>query len=171
MENKSYLMKSAALFGLYMGIFWVLKYLLVIFGGNNEYFNALYMGFTVSVPFIAYLFTKHYREQTGNEIFSFFHAWQFGMLLYTFAAIIVSLIHFYYYKYILGPEGISEAMNQTLSLLSSYKIDSSLLKQVEDITTPSPFQMTVQGILNNILGGAILSIPVALLVKRENKPI
>ena len=170
MEDKNYLVKYASLLGLYMGFFWIFKYLFIVFGGNNEYLSALYMGFTAAVPIVAYRFTVIYREQTNKEAFSFFHAWQFGVLLYMFAAIIVSLVHLYYYKYVLGPEGVAEAMQQTLALLSSSGVNPAILKQAETLTL-TPLQMTVQDILSNTMAGAIFSIPVALLAKRKTKLI
>ena len=157
----------AAVFGLYMGLFWMLKYLCMIFGNKIELLTSLYVGLTVIVPFIAYRLTLLYRTQIDSESFSFFHGWQFGVFLYTFAALVVSLFHFYYYKNILGLEGISELMQQSFSLLSS-RVDTQMLEQAKQAGTPSPFQMTMQGILNNILAGAVFSIPVALLTRKQN---
>ena len=170
MEDKSYLMKFAALFGLYTGIFWIFKYLLVIFGEESNYLSTLYTVFTAAVPFIAYRFTTLYREQACAGVISFFHAWQFGILLYTFAAIVVSLVHYYHYK-ILGSEQLAKIVEQALSLLSSSKIDPKLLEYAQSLAIPTPFQMTMQSILNNIMTGALFSIPVALLAKRKNKTI
>ena len=168
MEDKSKLVKYAATLGLYMGVYWALKYLCVIFGGKIEALGTLYMAMTAVVPFMGYRFTMIYRAQLGNDrSFSFFHGWQFGVFLYTFAAIIVSLSHFYYYRNILGAEGISEVMRQSLSVLSEAKIDSRIVEQARQIV-PTPFQMTIQGILNNILAGVVFSIPVALLTKKRN---
>ena len=168
MEDKSKLVKFAAVLGLYMGLYWTLKYLCVIFGSKMEALGTLYMAMTVVVPFMAYRFTIIYRAQLGNDRpFSFFHGWQFGIFLYTFAAIIVSLLHFYYYRNVLGAEGISEVMRQSLSLLSEANLDSRIVDQARQIE-PTPFQMTIQGILNNILAGAVFSIPVALLTKKRN---
>ena len=168
MEDKSKLVKFAAILGLYMGLFWALKYLCIIFGGKIEVLGTLYMAMTAVVPFMAYRFTLIYRDQLGKDRpFSFFHGWQFGIFLYTFAAIIVSLFHFYYYRNVLGSEGISAIMQQSLSLLSEAKIDPRIVEQARQIS-PTPFQMTIQGILNNILAGAVFSIPVALLTKKRN---
>ena len=156
----------AAVLGLYLGLFWALKYLGMMFGGKVELLSSLYVGLTVVVPFIAYRFTLIYRSQINSESFSFFHGWQFGVFLYTFAALVVSLLHFYYYKNMLGPEGLSELMQQSFSLLSS-TVDAQVLDQARQIGSLTPFQMTMQGILNNILAGAIFSIPVALLTRKQ----
>ena len=165
MEDKSKLMRYAAVLGLYMGLFWALKYLCMIFGGKMELLGTLYVALTIIVPVIAYRFTLIYRAQTSGKSFSFFHGWQFGVFLYTFAAIIVSLLHFFYYKNILGAEGLSAIMRQSLSLLSEM-VDPHVLEKVE--LSPTAFQMTIQGMLNNILAGVVFSIPVALLTRKRN---
>ena len=165
MEDKSKLMRYAAILGLYMGLFWALKYLCMIFGGKMELLGTLYVALTIIVPVIAYRFTLIYRARISGESFSFFHGWQFGVFLYTFAAIIVSLLHFFYYKNILGAEGLSAIMRQSLSLLSEM-VDPHVLEKVE--LSPTPFQMTMQGMLNNILAGVVFSIPVALLTRKRN---
>ena len=118
--------------------------------------SSLYWGMTIMVPYIAYRFTKRYREQLGGQI-GFFHAWQFGILLYFFAALIVSLAHYGFYRY------ISEAVN----LLKNSQIDNQLIQSLQEVRI-TPIQMAIQGIFNNLFYGIIFSIPVAALLCRNN---
>ena len=88
-ENKGLLLKCAMSYGLAMGIYWVIKYLFLIFGYSIPSLIFIYEGLSLAVPLIAYYLTKRYRQDIGGSI-SFFHAWRFGIMLYFFAALIVS---------------------------------------------------------------------------------
>lgn len=162
-------MKAAARMGLFMGLFWALKYILVIVGGKNQVLSMLYIALTVVVPFIAYRCTLLYRNLLGGDKFSFFHAWQFGLLLYAFSALIVAPLHFYYYKNVVTPQELSDIVNQAISVLSEMKTDPKVLEQAKSMGVPTPIQMTLQGIANNITIGAVVSIPIAFLTKRQVK--
>ncbi|CCX76747.1 putative uncharacterized protein [Parabacteroides johnsonii CAG:246] len=80
-ENKGLLLKCAMSYGLAMGIYWVIKYLFLIFGYSIPSLIFIYEGLSLAVPFIAYYLTKRYRQDIGGSI-SFFHAWRFGIMLY-----------------------------------------------------------------------------------------
>ena len=153
MENKGILLKSAMSYGLAMGVYWVVKYLFFIFGTSSPSLMFLYEVGSLAVPVLAYYWTDCYRRDVGGRI-SFGHAWQFGVLLYFFAALIVSLEHYVFYKYIAS------------RLLEAADAKADMLKAVDEIRL-TPVHMAIQGIFNNVFYGIILSVPVAALVCRK----
>lgn len=165
-ENKSLLMRSAMTYGLTMGIYWVIKYIFFIFSFNFPVFSFIYWAFTLTVPFIAYYLTRRYKNEAGGSL-SFFHAWQFGVLLYFFAAVIVSLAHYIFYQYIAPPDLLTNSVGQVVDLLKDSQIDPNMIESVSKMNI-SPIQMAIQGIFNNVFYGVILSIPVAALLCRNN---
>ena len=128
--------------------------------------SSLYWGMTIMVPYIAYRFTKRYREQLGGQI-GFFHAWQFGILLYFFAALIVSLAHYGFYRYIAPDDFLANSISEAVSLLQNSQIDNQLIQSLQEVRI-TPIQMAIQGIFNNLFYGIIFSIPVAALLCRNN---
>lgn len=170
MNEKNSLLKWAMTYGLGLGIYWAIKYVFFIFGVRHPVFNIIYWILTLGVPFIAYYFTKQYKEEAlGGEI-SFFHAWRYGTMLYFFAALIVSLVHFVFYQYIASPDFISQVYSQTIDLLKQSHIDTSMMETLSKIPVPSPIQMAIQGIFNNIFYGIVLSVPVAFIVSKRKTP-
>ena len=165
-ENKGMLLKSAMSYGLAMGIYWVIKYLFLIFGYNYTACLYIYELLSIAVPFIAYYMTRRYRDEIGGAI-SFFHAWRFGILLYLFAAIIVSIEHFVFYKFIAPYDFLQNTMSQAMNLLQNMDANSELIDAMSQ-TNLTPIHMAIQGIFNNIFYGIILSIPVAALVRRKS---
>ena len=165
-ENKSLLLKSAMEFGFGMGCYWVFKYLFFMFSLQVPLLSSLYWGLTIMVPYIAYRLTKRYRMQLGGQI-GFFHAWQFGILLYFFAALIVSLVHYGFYRYIAPADFLTNSINEAIGLLQNSQIDTQLIQSLQEIKI-TPIQMAIQGIFNNLFYGIIFSIPVAALLCRNN---
>ena len=128
--------------------------------------SSLYWGMTIMVPYIAYRFTKRYREQLGGQI-GFFHAWQFGILLYFFAALIVSLVHYGFYRYIAPDDFLTNSISEAVNLLQNSQINNQLIQSLQEVRI-TPIQMAIQGIFNNLFYGIIFSIPVAALLCRNN---
>jgi hypothetical protein len=166
-ENKSLLMKSAMFYGLLLGVFWAIKYVFFILGVSTPSFQIVYWVLTPLTLLFAYIFTNTYKFLIGGKI-SFFHAWQFGILLYFFAALIISLMHYAFYRYIASPDFISSSMSQAISLMKDMDLNMQLKEALDQMTVPSPIQMAIQGIFNNVFYGVILSIPVAALLCRNN---
>ena len=143
-ENKGLLLKCAMSYGLAMGIYWVIKYLFLIFG--------------YSIPSLIFIYE-------GGSI-SFFHAWRFGIMLYFFAALIVSIEHFIFFQFIAPPDFLNNTMTQAIVALKNADFNSEVIEAISR-TNFTPIHMAIQGIFNNIFYGIILSIPVAALVCRK----
>ncbi|MCD7848371.1 MAG: DUF4199 domain-containing protein [Parabacteroides sp.] len=164
-ENKGLLLKSAMSYGLAMGIYWVIKYLFLIFGYSIPALIYIYEILSLAVPFIAYYLTKRYRQDIGGNI-SFFHAWRFGIMLYFFAALIVSIEHFIFFQFIAPPDFISNTINMAMNTLKNADVNSEVIDAISR-TNFTPTHMAIQQIFNNIFYGIILSVPVAALVCRK----
>lgn len=157
-------MKCAMSYGLAMGIYWVIKYLFLIFGYSIPALIYIYEVLSIAVPFIAYYLTKRYRQDIGGSI-SFFHAWRFGIMLYFFAALIVSIEHFIFFQFIAPPDFLSNTMTQAIIALKNANFNSEVIEAIKQ-TNFTPIHLAIQQIFNNIFYGIILSIPVAALVCR-----
>ena len=166
MENKnSGLMSAAMSYGFSLGIFWIVKYIFYMFSMRFSYLVVIYWGMSLVVPYLAYLLTKRYREDLGGVI-SFSQAWRFGVLIYLFAAMLVYVMHYVFYRCVAPPDFLSSAVEQTIASLKQMQVDSKVISSIESMNF-SPIHMALQGILNNIFYGIILSLPVAALVCRR----
>lgn len=158
---------SAMLYGALMGLFWIVKYLFFMFGFHWPFFDMVYWGLTFLVPVLAYVMTLYYKHDIGGHI-SFLHAWQFGFLLYLFAALLVSLLHFVFYRFVAPPDYITNTFHQTVLLLKEVDLPADVQAAIDKMEVPSPILMVFSQLLNNIIYGIIFSIPVALLACRKN---
>ena len=158
-------MSAAMSYGFSLGIFWIVKYIFYMFSMRFSYLVVIYWGMSLVVPYLAYLLTKRYREDLGGVI-SFSQAWRFGVLIYLFAAMLVSVMHYVFYRFVAPPDILSSAVEQTIASLKQMQVDSKVISSIESMNF-SPIHMALQGILNNIFYGIILSLPVAALVCRR----
>lgn len=158
-------MSAAMSYGFSLGIFWIVKYIFYMFSMRFSYLVVIYWGMSLVVPYLAYLLTKRYREDLGGVI-SFSQAWRFGVLIYLFAAMLVSVMHYVFYRFVAPPDFLSSAVEQTITSLKQMQVDSKVISSIESMNF-SPIHMALQGILNNIFYGIILSLPVAALVCRR----
>lgn len=158
-------MSAAMSYGFSLGIFWIVKYIFYMFSMRFSYLVVIYWGMSLVVPYLAYLLTKRYREDLGGVI-SFSQAWRFGVLIYLFAAMLVSVMHYVFYRFVAPPDFLSSAVEQTIASLKQIQVDSKVISSIESMNF-SPIHMALQGILNNIFYGIILSLPVAALVCRR----
>lgn len=165
-EDKSFLLRGAMNYGFVMGIYWVIKYVFFILGFSHPTANIVYWSLSCLVPYIAYKMTRRYRENIGGKL-GFFHAWQFGVLLYFFAAILVSLEHYLFYRFVAPPDLLVKTVSDMEEALKASGASQTLLDAIKEIHV-TPIQMAIQGIFNNVLYGIILSIPVALLARGES---
>ena len=158
-------MTATMSYGSSLGIFWIVKYIFYMFSMRFSYLVVIYWGMSLVVPYLAYLLTKRYREDLGGVI-SFSQAWRFGVLIYLFAAMLVSVMHYVFYRFVAPPDFLSSAVEQTIASLKQMQVDSKVISSIESMNF-SPIHMALQGILNNIFYGIILSLPVAALVCRR----
>ena len=169
MEKKNNLLFPAAMsYGLVMGIYWVVKYIFNMFSPYYPSLIVVYWGMSLLVPYIGYVLTKRYRDDLGGSI-SFSQAWRFGVLLYFFAALIVSVMHYIFYRFVAPPDYMANAVSQTIESLKQMQVESQVIQSIETLNF-SPIHLALQGILNNILYGIIFSIPVAGLLCRKKSP-
>ncbi|OAV64668.1 hypothetical protein Barb6XT_02728 [Bacteroidales bacterium Barb6XT] len=165
-ENKNFLLKSAMAYAIPLGTFWCGKYIFFMLSASSSFFFGVYWLLTATVPIITYYQTWRYRQDIVGGTISFFHAWQFGVLLYFFAALIVSLVHYVFYQYIAPPELLADSLRQVVEFLQKSDADQQMTDSVESMQM-NPIRMAIQGILNNVFYGIFLSLPAAWAVSRK----
>ena len=84
-EDKSQLMNYAMTGGLYLGVFWVLKYLLVINAARHPTFSFFSSLLSLGTPAILFYNLLRYKINVAEKKISFIHGLQFGIMLFFIA--------------------------------------------------------------------------------------
>lgn len=123
------------LFGTYMGVFWILKFILFPLGlkYNLPFLSFLFMGLTLCVPFMGYYYLRIYRNQVCGGAINFLPAWLFTVSMYIFSALLTAVAHYIYFRYI-DHGFILDTYENLLSSLSASNVPGieAYLKQLNE---------------------------------------
>ena len=162
------------LFGTYMGIYWILKFILFPLGFHIPFFSLLFVILTLSTPVIGYYYAKMYRDKVCGGSIQFSHAVLFSIFMYMFASLLVAVAHYTYFQFIDHGFIINsytqlwdELMTNTPTLTENKEIIKETIDSVRLLT---PINITMQLLSCNVFWGSILAIPTALMVMKKAKP-
>lgn len=172
MDNKAFLQKYAMRFGTFMGIFWIGKFFLFPLGLEIAILQYVFIALCIYVPFLGYRFAKKYRDDVCCGEISFVHAWVFVTFMYLFASLFTSVGHYIYFQFI---DYGYIANTYLLILQESSKVGApewkEIIKQMNEavsvFSSLSPIQIVMHLLSQNMLYCSIISIPTALILKRE----
>lgn len=166
-------------FGTYMGIYWILKFILFPIGITIPFLSFLFIGLTLGVPFIGYYYVRMYRDKICGGYIDFLPAWAFTVFMYMFASLLAAVGHYIYFQFI--DQGfifssIQKSLNEVMQLLANQQQLTEQTKNViNELTTIfrslTPFDITMQMISKNMIFGAIIALPTALFVMRKGRPV
>lgn len=162
-------------FGTYMGLYWILKFILFPLGLGIPFLMFLFVGLTLGVPFLGYYYARTYRDKVCGGSIKFLSAWVFTVFMYMFAALLTAVAHYVYFRFIdhgfiIGTYMQMLEESSTLPELSAMGGYVTQLKEMlELIKNMTPIDITMQLMSQNVFYGSILAIPIALLVMRKPK--
>lgn len=162
-------------FGTYMGIYWILKFILFPVGLTIPFLMFLFVGLTLGVPFMGYYYARTYRDKVCGGSIKFLQAWVFTVFMYMFAALLTAVVHYIYFRFIDHGFIINTYMemlekgSQTPQFTAMESYITQLKDMLELIRTLPPIDITMQLMSQNVFYGSILAVPTALLVMRKPK--
>ncbi len=170
------LQRNAMLLGTYMGVYWILKFILFPLMLRMPLLSFLFLGLTLGVPFMGYYFVRMYRNQVCGGVIGFLHAWVFTFFMYMFAALITAVAHYVYFRFIDHGFVLDTYEWQVEQLLNSgikeFSESGEMLQEaLESVRRLTPIEITMQMISWNLFCGAVLAVPTALFVKRRHRII
>lgn len=159
-------------YGLILGIYLILKFPLLVLGLQVPLLELLFLLLTLAVPVITWRFTRDYRNKACGGVLSFPQAWFFGMLVYAFAALVVALAHFIYFRYIDGGY-IVDTYRAALSQIARTPGMGVSMEQIhqmlDSFAALKPSDITFQLMMQNIFWGNLVALVTALIVYRKPK--
>lgn len=160
-------LKYAMHYGIYLGIFWAVKYLVYIAADAWVHFIYLFYLMNVGTFLLIYIFYIKYLNADVSKVNNKFRGFLFVLLLCFFASFIEAGTIYLHFQ-VLDPAYYAS------------KIEPNLVKMIETLPYPpaakaSAISLVGNNILyvistfcGNIMLGIILGTPLALLVKKNN---
>lgn len=99
-DNRPITLQEAALrYGTFMGLYWMIKFTFIPMGFNAPFLHLLFVGFTLFVPVLGYIYTKQYRNRYRGGALTFSEGFLFTFLLYVAATMLTFLAHYLYFRF------------------------------------------------------------------------
>lgn len=175
-EKRINLQRYAMHFGTYMGVYWVAKFILFPIGLTQPLFMFLFIVLTIAVPFVGYNYARNFRNKFCDGSLSFMQAWAFMVSMYIFAALLVAVAHYIYFRFI-DNGFVINAYEQTFEASKSIPGFSEIIEQypyqetLDQIRALSPIEITVRLLSQNMLYCSILALITAPFVARKKQII
>ena len=171
-ENRISLQRYAMVFGTYMGVFWIFKFIFLPLGFTNGLFNLVFTVLTIAVPFMGYRFARIFRDKACGGTISFLQSWLFMVFMYMFAALLTAVAHYIYFRFL--DNGF--IVDQVTILMNNFHTDipqmNAYVEQVKQtldvIRALTPIEITMQLLSQNFLYCSVLALVTAPFVMKRN---
>lgn len=163
----------ARVYGLYMGIFWAVKFVFFPLGFSYPVFSFIFLLLTIMVPFVGAWFVKKIRDGVLDGRLGFWQAFLLSTNIYMYASLIAAIVHFIYFRFIDNGfilNSYLESVNQMQELLGNGEAAANiemLKANVELMGTLSPIQIVFSLLSNNVVFGLFISLLAAVFLKRR----
>lgn len=167
-EDKSQLFNYAMYAGIFLGIFWIVKYLFVIGGTYIPTLNYVSASLKIGTPLLLYYYLVKYKRDIVNNQMGFGHGVQFSIMLFFFASVFEAIIVFIHVKWI-DPAFLGNLYDSMMEAAKSMKFNQKWITALSEQPQPSPFDYVFSNIImGNVFIGLLLSlviVPLAIQYK------
>lgn len=156
--------------GTYMGVFWVLKFMLFPMGLTTTFLMMLFFGLTLCVPFMGYRYARLFRDQVCSGQISFLRALGFTVLMYVFASLLAAVCHYIYFAFLDGGY-VLDTIESALQHVEAQGVEgtetyiSAISEALALARLMTPVDIVMQLLWQNVFYCTLLSLPTALLVQ------
>lgn len=165
-EDKSQLMNYAMYGGVFLGLFWMLKYLFVMGAGRIPALSILGSFLAVGTPLVLFYFLVKYKTAIVNNNMGYWHGVQFGIMLFFFASLLEAVIVFIHITWV-DQAFVGKLYENMIETVRMMNLSESMVNSLED----QPLPTTVNYIFSNVILadvfiGTILSLFVVPFARR-----
>lgn len=164
--------RQAMNFGTYMGIFWILKFVLFPLGMTTPFLSFVFILLTIAVPVLGFHYARVYRDSYCGGGIGFGQAFVFTWMMYLFASLLTALAHYIYFAYIDNGFILNHCEAQIVSIEQSGLPDIEemvkLLKEsLANLKSLNAIDITMQLLSQNAFMAILIAIPTALFVTKK----
>ncbi len=163
--------------GAVMTLFWIVSFACFIGNFSNPLLGLLsfFIG-AVSLVFAA-LRLRKFRDNVLNGYLSFFRGYGYSVMTYLYAALLFAAIQFIYFRYLdngylMNQYATIAQSKEFIEMMQIYGINPEDLKiGMDNIAALRPIEIALQFFSLNVMMGVMVSIPVALIMRRKPRRI
>ena len=166
-EDKSQLINYAMRCGLYLGVFWIIKYLFLMGSSQIPALAVPEVIFRLGTPLLLFYFLVKYRTSILDNNLGYWHGVQFAIMLFFFASILEAVIIFAHTTWI-NPSYISDIYSDALAMAKEMGMNGQMTDMLELQQLPSPISYTFSNMMSDVLLGLISALILVPVSKQFN---
>jgi hypothetical protein len=169
MNRNTIQLKHSVVFGAITGsAIGIIMLLLFFFAMMNNKALSNLSGFIFILG--GYISVRYYRNEINGGFISYGKAYGTTFLTFLFAGIVWAIFKYILYKY-LSPALLNEELLEMQENLLKIGWSEARVEAFTTLRSPSAFSNALGYFMNAALWGAILSLLIAALIKREENPL
>jgi hypothetical protein len=164
----------ATQYGTIIGLIWTVSFACYIGGLTYPLLSTISFIFGISSPFIAFFLIRKFRNTNCEGVLSYGRAYWMSLLIFFYAALFTAMAQFIYFRFI--DNGYVVSAYEHLLSLPEIKTSMAQLfphgevnQMMGMLHSISPIQVTFDLLSVNMIIGAILALPIALLSAHQTK--
>lgn len=167
-EDKSQLMNYAMHGGLFLGLFWAMKYVLVLNVEQQPVLQPVVSFLSLGTPLFALYFLVKYKAIVGSVKLNFWHGMQFSIMLFFFASILEAVVVFVHVTWI-DTAFIGKLYANMLETVKTLRLGDKMAASIQEQPLPSTVNYLISNVvLANVFIGILLSFVLVPLANRYN---
>lgn len=155
--------------GVFLALLWLVSFAAMMLAPQSPWGSLLAM----ATPFLVGWLLRRFRNDALQGRISFRRSFAFSVLTFFYASMIFALAQYVYFRYLDQGTFLSNLMDDMKVLKEAYAQNGMSVKELEEgvalIGSLPPIQLAFMFMMQNILLGVVLSLPVALACKKNKK--
>lgn len=162
--------------GTFLGLIWIVSFACYVGEFHYSPLGMLAMILAVISPFFVIMRLKKFRDNVRNGVISFRRALWYCIFSFLYASLLFAIIQYLYFAFI--DKGFLvqqyEAMMSTSEakqVMNIYKIANEMEDGISAFARLTPIEKALNFLTMNLTVGAILSFPIAAIMKSKNTEV
>lgn len=160
--------------GAQVALLWIISFACFILQFRYTLLGFVSLIFGVASLLLATMRVRRFRDAVRDGLLSFGQAFIYGLFIYLYASLLFALAQYLYFQFIDGGFMVSHYLSvvstdEYRQAMAIYGLNESDIKvAMENISAMSPIEIAMQFFSVNVIMGAVISLPVALIMQRRN---
>ena len=156
--------------GIYLAVVWAAAFASLILSGQYPLLGSVCMILTLSTPFFVAHRLRLFRQNGLDGVIGYGRALHYCLRVFFNASLLFAVIQWAYMKYVDNGQLVAllthlAESEDTKAALQQWGFDIKVLTNA--FTQVTPLEFATSYLVENILMGIILSIPIALIMKKS----
>ncbi|MPN52332.1 hypothetical protein SDC9_199988 [bioreactor metagenome] len=165
-EDKRQLMNYAMYGGVFLGLFWMFKYLFVMGSTRIPALNILGSFLSIGTPLILFYFLVKYKNDIVSNTMGYWHGVQFGIMLFFFASLLEAVIVFVHITWI-DQAFVGKLYENMIETVKAMNLSETMVNTLENQPLPTTLNYIFSNVvLTDVFIGLILSAFIVPFARR-----